>query len=93
MYKTRKINLPVLFLLLEALKFDLRIKVGLVFKKSDNSLHNGHLIIHFGLRRAEKTRFEVAYPTLKNYQKSLLLSTGCPTKNRLGFEGQKHFHF
>ena len=81
-------------LVLEALKFDLRIKVGLVFKKSDNSLHNGHLIIHFGPRRAEKTRFEVAYPTLKNHHQNLLLSTGCPTKRLgLGLKGQSTFIF
>ena len=51
------------FLLLEALKFDLQIKVGWVFKKSGKSLHNGHWDYPFWTERAEKTRFEFACPT------------------------------
>ena len=54
----------------------------------------GTEIIHFGPRRAEKTRFEVAYPTLKNHHQNLLLSTGCPTKRLgLGLKGQSTFIF
>ena len=54
----------------------------------------GTEIIHFGPRRAEKTRFEVAYPTLKNYHHNLLLSTGSPTKRLgLGLKGQSTFMF
>ena len=49
----------------------------------------GTEIIQFGLRRAEKTRFEVVYPILKNPNQNLL-SKECPTKRLgLGLKGQK----
>ena len=58
--------------LLEAPKFDLRIKVGQVLKIQVILCLMGTEIIHFGPRQAEKTRFEVAYPTLKNHYQNLL---------------------
>ena len=51
-------------------------------------------IIHFGPRRAEKTRFEVVYPTLKNHFQNLLLSKECLTKSLgLGLKVQSTFIF
>ena len=51
-------------------------------------------IIHFGPRRAEKYRFEVAYPTLKYNYQNLFLSKECPTKRLgLGLQGQSSFIF
>ena len=54
----------------------------------------GTEIINFGPRIAEKTRFEVAYSTLKNHYQNLLLSKECPTKRLgLGLKGQSTFIF
>ena len=51
---------------------------------------------HFGPMITEKTRFEVAYPTLKNHYQTYFycLSKECPTKRLgLGLKGQSTFIF